>query len=253
MYLSPSSSLDASRLSQERITGTERLCVSVNSMAAPISESSNTQYDTFAEAYSNITKLPGEILTANLLSRGLGDISDLNVLDLACGSGFYSRVAVGLGAKSITGVDISSEMLRIGQRIEEETQSSSGKPSRIVYHKADCSQPLDRIGLQPASFDLIMANWLFNYSSNRAELEDMWRNVSRYLKAGGRFVGVGELHELELALNRSEWAGIRGGIIGQTEDATKVHIELLSEPKVDLMSSSSSPAMLIEMCPWKSV
>lgn len=199
-------------------------------MADPAAQpqSSSTQYDTFATAYSNITDLPGEVITENLLRRGLGDIKNLAILDLACGSGHYTRMAVRLGAKSVTGVDISSEMLRIGQSIENDTESSS----RITYHRADCSQPLDHLGLRPGSFDLVMANWLFNYSSNRTELTGMWGNVARYLKAGGRFVGVGELHELEHVLTRSEWAGIRGSVAGEVKDATKVHVELLAEPKV---------------------
>ncbi|KAK5112189.1 hypothetical protein LTR85_011622 [Meristemomyces frigidus] len=202
-------------------------------MAATKSRSSNTQYDNFAATYSNITDLPGEVITENLLRRGLGNIEHLDILDLACGTGLHSRLAVNLGAKIVVGVDISREMLRIGQAAEEEASSPPGTSgSCIAYHQADCSEPLDHIGLQAESFDLVMANWLFNYSSTRTELENMWRNVSRYLKPGGRFVGVGEVHEVSLAVTRSEWAGIRGSVAGETEHATKVHIELLAEPVV---------------------
>ncbi|KAK4541275.1 hypothetical protein LTR36_008191 [Oleoguttula mirabilis] len=215
-------------------------------MAAP-PQSQSKQYDTIAAAYSssNLTDLPGEIITANLLRRGLGDVQDLTILDLACGSGLYSRMVIELGARTVTAVDISSEMLRIGQSIEDSAArdsdttaapdgtSADGRTGyRIVYHQADCSQPLDHLGLKPGSFDLVTANWLFNYASNRTELANMWRNVSRYLAPGGRFVGVGELHSLEPALNRSEWAGIRVSVAGETDDATKVHTELLSEPPV---------------------
>lgn len=202
-------------------------------MAASLSQSANTQYNNFAAAYDNITKLPGEIITENLLRRGLGNIKDIRILDLACGTGLYSRLAVMLGARSVVGVDISSEMLRIGREIEEETSRSlEVSSSPIVYHQADCSQPLDHIGLEPESFDLVMANWLFNYCSNRAELAGMWQNVARYLKPGGRFVGVGELHELSQALSRSEWAGVRASVTGETEYATRVRMELLAEPVV---------------------
>lgn len=198
----------------------------------PETQSQSTQYDTFAASYSNITDLPGEIITENLLRRGLGNVKGLHILDLACGSGHYTRMVAELGAKSVTGVDISGEMLRIGQSVQDDTES----PKRIVYYRADCSRPLDHLGLTDESFDLVMANWLFNYSSNRAELVGMWRNVARYLRRGGRFVGVGELHELKHALTRSEWAGIRCTVAGEVGDATKVHTELLAEPKVEFDS-----------------
>ena len=216
----------------------------------------NTQYESLASTYSNIAHLPGEILTTDLLRRGLGNIRNLNILDLACGEGQYSRMAIALGAQSVTGIDISAEMLRIGQRIEDEcaakmSSSSSSSlssssnnstsrhhSSRITYHQADCTKPLTHLPLQPGTYDLIMTNWLFNYASTRAELVQMWQTIALYLRpaegdgdSGGRVVGVGELHDVASAVARSnDWVGIRASVCGEGEEATKMHTELLCEP-----------------------
>lgn len=41
----------------------------------------------------------------------LGDITGTQVLDLACGTGFYTRMALDAGASRVVGVDVSADML----------------------------------------------------------------------------------------------------------------------------------------------
>ncbi|CAG8794005.1 9819_t:CDS:1, partial [Racocetra persica] len=62
---------------------------------------------TALEIYTMVSLLPYESLKGK------------TVLDLACGTGVYSRIAAELGAKNVIGVDISSEMINIGIKIEE--------------------------------------------------------------------------------------------------------------------------------------
>ena len=46
----------------------------------------------------------------------LGDIKDMNVVDLGCGTGIFSISSMLLGAKKVLGIDIDNESLEIAQK-----------------------------------------------------------------------------------------------------------------------------------------
>jgi SAM-dependent methyltransferase len=54
----------------------------------------STQYNNIGGHYDSIKQLPGNLLDTATLLTYVGDIEGLEVLDLACGSGFYSRKAI---------------------------------------------------------------------------------------------------------------------------------------------------------------
>ena len=79
--------------------------------------SSENQYDAIAEAYKNSKQLPfREYIEAHTLFEILGDIRGQCVLDLACGEGFYTRKIKQAGARAVTGVDISAEMIKLAEK-----------------------------------------------------------------------------------------------------------------------------------------
>jgi SAM-dependent methyltransferase len=202
-------------------------------MPAPISK---TQYDKVASDYASIEGLPGEVVATKLIRNTVANnLRNLKVLDLACGTGTYARMLLDMGvAKHVVGVDVSSEMVRVGQAMEANRPDGS---QRITFHIADCTAPLDHLGLVPDSFDLVMGNWLFNYAANRAELAGMWHNVATYLKPGGKFIGVqGNMH-VEDPLRWDSKYGIKYGIkctaAWELENGLKLHLEASSEPKVE--------------------
>ena len=53
-------------------------------------------------------------------ARVVGQMSGEKLLDLACGSGYYTRKLQGLGAGTVIGVDISRHMLEEARTIEQE-------------------------------------------------------------------------------------------------------------------------------------
>jgi len=205
---------------------------------------SKTQYDNFAPNYSSMADLPGEKIAARLLRQGVRDVRGLDVLDLAGGSGLYARMLVEMGASHVVSVDVSSEMVQIGREIEaggeEEKKKKKKKKKRggrsgcIEFHVADCSAPLDHLGLGKGAFDLVMGNWLFNCAGSKAEFEGMWRNVSENLKPGGRFVGLMEpLFDFERPAMRDPRYGLSCTVTGRVEDGVKEHIVAHTHQKVE--------------------
>ncbi|RYO95565.1 hypothetical protein DL764_007662 [Monosporascus ibericus] len=142
-------------------------------------------YDTHAATYEKIATTPSGILEEQLLASAMGDCTGLAVLDLGGGTGLRARQAVKLGASHVDVVDVSPEMLRIGQQ-----QTSSEYDGRIAWHEADVSKPLDDKLQLRKTYDLVMANWVLDSAGSLADLEGMWANVGARLRPGGRYVGI---------------------------------------------------------------
>ncbi len=82
--------------------------------------------------------LPTSKLEAELILTALGDCTDRTVLDLGGGSGIHARKAVSSGSSVVDVVDISPEMMRIGQ----DAESNLGREDRIRWFQADATQPI---------------------------------------------------------------------------------------------------------------
>jgi SAM-dependent methyltransferase len=137
-------------------------------------------YDNIAEDYARSKLAPwrGYIERPTLFGL-MGRPAGRSVLDLACGSGFYSRLIRAAGARRVVGVDLSAAMIGLARREEE------ASPAGVEYHVGDAAA-LD-LG---ETFDLVFAAYLFNYARTAEELLAMGRSVSRHLAPGGRLVAV---------------------------------------------------------------
>jgi toxoflavin synthase len=135
-------------------------------------------YDDIGSIYNMAKRLPIASLELATLQAQIGNVDGLEILDLACGTGFYSRKLVEWGAKRVVGLDISTAMIEAARRESE-------GDDRLDFHVADCGKPLD-VG----RFDVVIAVWLLNYASNKEELLAMWQNISKSLKPGGRCIGI---------------------------------------------------------------
>jgi SAM-dependent methyltransferase len=150
------------------------------------------EYDDFAETYQQWSGMetPYSIVEAYTFLQVLGSVQGLSVLDLAAGEGRTSRMLIELGAISVVGADISSEMVR---RASEQNmpQHRAQKGERIQplqnlsfieLDAADDNFQLD------APVDVVTAMYLFHYAPIEAELGKMADLIARNLKPGGRFV-----------------------------------------------------------------
>lgn len=107
----------------------------------------------------------------------VGDVSDHLVLELAAGTGFYSRAMRQRGAARVVGVDIADEMIQIGRMAEQ------NEPLGIEYHVQDVTQ-----FKSDTLFDLALAVYLLHYAPTREALFAMAQSISDNIKPGGRFV-----------------------------------------------------------------
>lgn len=140
----------------------------------------STDYNAIAKEYQASKMLPWrKHVESYTFFRVVGVLSNLDVLDLACGEGFYTRQIKLRGAAEVVGVDISEAMIRLAQEAEAQN------PLGLIYR---CQDAL-LLNLNK-KFDLICATYLLNYARSADELFRMGQVIASHLKPGGRFVTI---------------------------------------------------------------
>lgn len=137
-------------------------------------------YDAHASSWSRTERVLLSDFTARpFVIDALGALKGVDLLDLGCGEGYVARLAAEAGAASVTGLDISSEMVA---RAQAATPQRSACNFRFSVGNAADPQDFGR-----DSFDRAMAVFLFNYLT-RAETGAVMKAVRSVLKPGGVFV-----------------------------------------------------------------
>lgn len=120
------------------------------------------------------------ILIKDQLTKTLGEnFSGLSVLDLGCGSGFFSVLAKELGAEYVCGVDISQGQINLAKMKADHLGVD------IDYKKGNI------IDLQlDKKFDIVIAGFVFSYSENKEILKKEFHTAYNHLKQGGKLFAV---------------------------------------------------------------
>ena len=118
------------------------------------------QYDSIAKSYASYDSLPLAKLEQELVTKAIGDCTNLTVLDLGGGNGQYARKAIELGAELVDVVDISFAMLEVGIEIEQKL----GRVGKIRWFEADAAKAMHHLPLMPDGYDVVMCNWLFDHA-----------------------------------------------------------------------------------------
>ncbi|MET7513065.1 class I SAM-dependent methyltransferase [Streptomyces sp. NPDC005480] len=196
------------------------------------------QYDEIGEAFEGFKALPlaqyGEV--PSFLSM-VGDVRGKSVLDLASGTGFYSREFKRRGATEVLGIDISGEMVAVAERLEQRD------PLGVRYEVADVSQlrPLGR------RFDIATAVQLLNYAADIAAFEQMCRNVRRNLAPGAAFFLLNQTPDYRFDGPSLDKYGFRSELTGEeAETGPCVQISALLDPPVGTIS-------FVTTCPRRQV
>ena len=118
---------------------------------------------------------PINALTHPTALRECGDLRGKRVLDLACGSGYSSRLLAASGALVI-GVDISADMIALAE----------AQGGDIQYIRANAMG----LHLHMPLFDVVTASFLFHYANTIQRLDSMVHTATRHLKRGGKLVSL---------------------------------------------------------------
>jgi len=149
-------------------------------MNAPERPSTEAIYDAQANKWARSERILLSDFTARpRVIEALSSLEGAHVLDLGCGEGYVSRLAMEAGAASVFGVDISSEMVK-----NAEAAVPAESRSRMQFRAGNAATMSD---FPRSRFDRILAVFLFNYIT-RAEMVDVMRRARELLSPGGRFV-----------------------------------------------------------------
>ncbi|MFH8839423.1 class I SAM-dependent methyltransferase [Streptomyces sp. NPDC017868] len=193
------------------------------------------QYDEIGEAFEGFKSLPltryGEVPSFLGL---VGDVKGRSVLDLASGTGFYSREFMRRGASEVLGIDISGEMVAAARGFEER------EPLGVRYEVGDVSElrELDR------RFDIALGVQLLNYAPDIAAMERMCRRVHRSLNPGGEFFVLAQKPDYR-------FDGPSLAKYGFLCEATGEEIE--TGPRVRITALLDPPISFVGACPRREV
>ncbi|WP_448565237.1 malonyl-ACP O-methyltransferase BioC [Thalassotalea ganghwensis] len=128
--------------------------------------------------------------TGKHLIPWLPDKSDLTVLDLGCGTGFFADILASKYQR-VLGADISTKMLKFAQE---------NRSKNIFWFEGDAH----KLPLQNESVDIVYSNLVMQWCE---PLDKVIAEIMRVIKPGGLFVVStlveGTLHEL-----KSSWAQV---------------------------------------------
>lgn len=105
------------------------------------------------------------------------------ILDVACGSGYYTRKFLTYEPTMLVGADASQDMLMIAMR---------ESPANIYYQNAIVGSGELRYVTQPYNFDVVSATYLLNYAKSITELGQMLSEIRSVMVPRGAFIGLND-------------------------------------------------------------
>lgn len=117
------------------------------------------------------------------------DFAGKRVLDLGCGFGWHCAYALGKGAQSVVGVDLSHKMLERAREMIPSPQAEF----------VECS--MEDYDYPHGAFDVVVSSLALHYVT---DFEDICRKVSDTLTPGGTFVFSVE-HPIFTAYGTQDW------------------------------------------------
>ena len=211
----------------------------------------STQYDNLGTTYEIIKTTPNDFASLDTTRCMLRDVTGLHVLDLACGTGYYSNLLLDWGAASVVGIDISSEMIRAANTALAQRPD---RADRLEYYVGDISKPdiLQSLNLTNRTFDLVHAGWLLNYASTPDELTVMWRNIASALRPGDRFVGlIPNINcpnfDFGAGFDEEKY-GVVCEAVGKVQGGFKTRLRTITDPVVEFENYFLNEKGLYEKC-----
>eukprot|EP00347_Sterkiella_histriomuscorum_P009145 403342348 len=181
--------IDLQKFNIERPIPVTSLFEDLESQKAPPTEKVEDTYAQIVANYKKSKLIPWRrfIETPSFMNF-VGPLSSEDVIDLACGEGFYTRKFRQMTNGKVYGVDFSENMINLAQY-----QLTDGMD--INFSQQDCSLPVTHI---PHQFDLVTPTFLLQNATSEERFEQMVRNIWNLCKPGGRVCGMGSSPKLSV-------------------------------------------------------
>lgn len=157
-----------------------------------------------------------------ILEKG-GIKKNIDVLDVACGTGVLFPDYLNCGVASVTGIDISPEMVNVAKLKFPDIEIICGDAETYCFKKL---------------YDAVM---IYNAFPHFPNSDMLFKNLSKALKVGGRFTVAHGLSEKELQICHSSGAAH----VSQSLPSKEILAELMSVFfEVDIMISDERMYMV---------
>lgn len=129
----------------------------------------------FFEGYQSIRDnlSANELIEIPQLFNLIGNVENLSILDLGCGTGKHDRKLIELGAKRVLGIDLSNNM--INEAIKD---TNSDK----IEYRVMSMDDIDKID---EKFDMVVSSLAIHYVQ---DYDALCKKVYNLLNDGGRFI-----------------------------------------------------------------
>ena len=172
-------------------------------------------FNNFAPQWDNEHVAEKEIIDTVLDNGGIKE--NVDILDVACGTGVLFPYYLERKVKSITAVDISPEMVKIAKSKFPQADVICGDAENFTF---------------PHQFDAIM---IYNAFPHFPEPEKVIENLSKHLKSGGKISIAHGLSKKELDEVHMKSAGKVSNILPECEELAEM---LKPYFNVDIMISN---------------
>ena len=163
-----------------------------------------TDWNSMAKAYEEFNNSPDSYsfnIEWTCIRNILPALDGKTIVDLGCGTGIFTFLLEHLNPKSITGIDLSAEMLEIAK------EKAAEKSSRAIFFQCDALDCAERID---EAVDFVFSSTTSHYIR---DLGALLKNVYGILKPGGVAV-FSVIHPLYSAL----YPIANGGVFPKDED-----------------------------------
>ncbi|NUU96479.1 hypothetical protein XO10_09470 [Marinitoga sp. 1135] len=107
------------------------------------------------------------------MTRLIGNVNGLKILDAGCGAGYYMELMINKGAKEVVGIDFSENMVAAAKRRIKDN-------GKVFLHNLNEDLPFE-----DSYFDLIISSLTLHYVK---DLNKVFMELSRVLKKDGHIV-----------------------------------------------------------------
>jgi len=132
----------------------------------------------FAQDYTTPSMKHAHILRPTI-KKLVGNVEGKNIVDLSCGSGYFSRILAKRGA-NVVGIDISENQIKLAMQ---------NKVNEIKYIRDN----ITNTKLKSNYFDIALINLVFIDTNSTKKISQILKEAHRILRKNGILI-IGELH-----------------------------------------------------------